>query len=99
MELKVAAHTTEIGGSLDPERQAHDRVVDAIEAYEESRRTRNGSRSSDAIARWYRACRAAGAAIPEGWAWGISLPPVPPAPARHDEDPFRRCEACAAERH
>ena len=30
MELKVAAHTTEIGGSLDPERQAHDRVVDAI---------------------------------------------------------------------
>jgi hypothetical protein len=23
MELKVAAHTTEIGGSLDPERQAH----------------------------------------------------------------------------
>jgi len=92
-------HTTVCGGSLDPERLEHDLVVDAIEAYESAQqRDSNGSRSSAAIDRWDRLCRAAGASIPAGWAWGISMPPVPLAPQRHDEDPFRRCEACAGAR-
>lgn len=98
-EAGTIRHTTVIGGSLDPERRAHDLVAEAIEAYHDAQhRDHNGSRSSAAIDRWFRACRRAGAAIPSGWKWGISLPPVPPAPTHHDDDPFRRCEACAAAR-